>query len=541
MGLFHFGDLAMSRQGRGECISLFLICIFLELCRGEAIVDYVIEMLDIHKSFAGVVANDRINLQIKKGEIHALLGENGAGKSTLMNILFGLYRPDSGEIKIRGKKVKINNPKAASQLGIGMVHQHFMLISDFTVTENLILGMEPSKYGFLNKQKAIKEIERISKRYKLHVDPYAKIENITVGMQQRVEILKVLYRGAEVIIFDEPTAVLMPQEISELIQIMKRLAAEGKSIILITHKLKEIQAAADRVTVIRDGKSIQTVAVHQVTADELAALMTGRQIKLQMNHKPANPKKTVLQIRDLVVSKHNYKHPSLHQLNLEVRQGEIVGIAGVDGNGQSELVEVITGMLKPDSGQILLNGVDMIKKKTREITKLGVGHIPQDRLKYGLVPDFTVEENMILQCYDTSPYSRYGVINSKVITEKTKELIHSFHIRTPSTTIPVRTLSGGNQQKITIARELDRNPDLVIAVQPTRGLDIGAIAFVYQELLQVRDAGKAVLLVSLELEEIRQLSDRIAVIFEGQIVDMLDARSVDEQYLGLLMAGGKRL
>lgn len=500
--------------------------------------DYIIEMLNIRKEFPGVVANDQMNLQVKKGEIHALLGENGAGKSTLMNILFGLYQPDRGEIKIRGKQTKVADPNAATRLGIGMVHQHFMLVHNFTVTENIILGEEPSKFGKINMKEAVQKVQEISDRYKLHVDPNAKVEDITVGMQQRVEILKVLYRGAEIIIFDEPTAALTPQEISELIQIMRRLIEEGKSIILITHKLKEIKAVSDRVTIIRDGRSIQTVITKQTSEDELAALMVGREVNFKVDKKLSNPKEVALKVEDLVVLD-SRKIPQVRGLNLEVRKGEIVGIAGVDGNGQTELIEAITGLTKPKSGKILLNGVDITNKKTREITEMGVGHIPQDRHKHGLVLDFSIGENMVLQTYFKEPYSKHGILNHKVIAKKANELIQEFDVRTPSQHTLARALSGGNQQKAVIAREIDRSPDLFIAAQPTRGLDVGAIEFIHKKLVEERDKGKAVLLVSLELEEIMNLSDRIAVIFEGKIVDIVDAKSVDEQYLGLLMAGGK--
>lgn len=500
--------------------------------------DYIIEMLNIRKEFPGVVANDQMNLQIKKGEIHALLGENGAGKSTLMNILFGLYQPDLGEIRIRGKKMKIHNPNVATQLGIGMVHQHFMLVHNFTVTENIILGEEPRRFGKINRKASIEKIKEISAQYKLFVDPNAKIEDITVGMQQRVEILKVLYRGAEIIIFDEPTAALTPQEIAELIQIMRRLVEEGKSIILITHKLKEIKAVSDRVTIIRDGISIRTVNTDEINEDELAALMVGREVNFKVTKVSAKPGETVLQVKDLEVQD-SRKIAQVRGLNLEVRKGEIVGIAGVDGNGQTELIEAITGLAKVKSGTIHLNGKDITHEKTRKITECGVAHIPQDRHKHGLVLDFTVGENMVLQTYYQNPYSRKGILNHRVIAKKADKLIREFDVRTPSQHIPIRALSGGNQQKAVIAREIDRSPDLFIVAQPTRGLDVGAIEFIHRKLVEERDKGKAILLVSLELEEIIHVSDRIAVIYEGKIVDIVEAKNVDEQYLGLLMAGGK--
>lgn len=501
--------------------------------------EYVIEMNNITKVFPGIVANDNITLQVKQGEIHALLGENGAGKSTLMNVLFGLYQPEQGEIKIKGKPVKITNPNVANNLGIGMVHQHFMLVHNFTVTENIILGNEPKKSGKIAINEAAKEIKALSEQYGLSVDPYAKIEDISVGMQQRVEILKTLYRGAEILIFDEPTAVLTPQEIQELIHIMKKLVQEGKSIILITHKLKEIMEVCDRCTIIRKGKGIGTVDVANTDENKLAELMVGRQVNFKTEKSDAKPRENVLEISNLVV--HDARHlPTVKGLDLTVRAGEIVGIAGIDGNGQSELIEAITGLRKVESGSITLREKDVTNWPVRRITEEGVGHIPEDRHKHGLVLDFSIGDNMILQTYYKNPYSKKGVLNFTKIYEKAKSLIEQFDVRTPSEHTPARALSGGNQQKAIIAREVDRDPDLLIAAQPTRGLDVGAIEFIHRKLIEQRDKGKAVLLLSLELDEILNVSDRVAVIYEGEIVDIVNAKETNEQQLGLLMAGGKK-
>ena len=498
--------------------------------------EYVIEMLNITKTFGDLKANDNITLQVKKGEIHALLGENGAGKSTLMNVLFGLYQPDSGEIRVKGKPVKITDPNVANDLGIGMVHQHFMLVDTFTVTENIILGMEPVKRGTIDIKDAAKEIEKLSKTYGLDVDPYAYISDISVGMQQRVEILKTLYRGADILIFDEPTAVLTPQEIDELLEIMRRLIKEGKSIILITHKLKEIMQAADRVTVIRRGKGIKTLNVSETNPDELASLMVGRDVRFEIDKKPAEPKDVVLKIENLVVK--DYRGvDKVKGLNLSVRRGEILGIAGVDGNGQSELVEAITGLRHVESGKIYLNGEDITNKKPREITETGIGHIPQDRQKHGLVLPYTVAENLILQTNYHKPYSNRGILNFKSINENAHKIIEKYDVRTQSELSTAGSLSGGNQQKVIIGREIERDPDLLIAAQPTRGLDVGAIEFIHKQLVEQRDKGKAVLLVSFELDEVMSVSDRIAVIFDGQIIGIVDPKETNEQELGLLMAG----
>jgi simple sugar transport system ATP-binding protein len=496
-------------------------------------------MLNIRKVFGSFVANDNITLQLKKGEIHALLGENGAGKSTLMNVLFGLYQPDGGEIRVKGKKVNIPNPNVANDLGIGMVHQHFMLVDTFTVTENIILGSEPTKSGQIDIERAEQEVRELSERYGLAVDPKAKIADISVGMQQRVEILKTLYRGADILIFDEPTAVLTPQEIQELIQIMKALVREGKSVILITHKLKEIMEVCDRVTVIRRGKGIGTLNVSETNPNELAALMVGREVHFKTEKQPPKVGKPVLEIQDLVV-KDSRGITVVDHLHLTVHAGEIVGIAGVDGNGQTELIEAITGLIKSESGSIRLNGKEIRNLTPRQITETGVGHIPQDRHKHGLVLDFSIGENMVLQTYYKEPYSKQGVLNFKAIYDKARQLIQEFDVRTPDEYTKARALSGGNQQKAIIGREVDRDPDLLIAAQPTRGLDVGAIEFIHKRLIEQRDKGKAVLLVSFELDEIMNVSDRIAVIYEGKIVAIVDPKETTEQELGLLMAGSKR-
>lgn len=501
--------------------------------------EYVIEMLGIRKEFGSFVANDNITLQLKKGEIHALLGENGAGKSTLMNVLFGLYQPEAGEIKVKGKTVKVTDPNVANELGIGMVHQHFMLVENFTVTENIILGNELTKAGIVNIKDAAKKIQKLSEMYGLDVDPNAKIEDISVGMQQRVEILKTLYRGADILIFDEPTASLTPQEINELIQIMKRLIQEGKSIILITHKLKEIMDVSDRVTVIRKGEGIGTVVTAETNPNELASLMVGRQVEFKTVKSEAHPTDDTLVIKDLVVA--DYRGiDKVKGLNLTVRKGEILGIAGIDGNGQSELIEAITGLRKSKSGSIMINGTNLTNKKPRKITESGVGHIPQDRHKHGLVLDFSIGHNIALQTYYQDPISKNGIMNYSKVSELAQKIINDFDVRTQGEHTPARALSGGNQQKAIIGREVIRDPELLIAALPTRGLDVGAIEFIHQRLIEQRDKGKAVLLLSFELDEVMNVSDRIAVIYDGQIVDTLLPKETSEQELGLLMAGQKK-
>lgn len=498
--------------------------------------DYVIEMLDVSKKFGNFYANDRITLQLEKGEIHALLGENGAGKSTLMNVLFGLYQPDGGEIRVRGEKVAITDPNVANDLGIGMVHQHFMLVENLTVTENIILGSEPTKSGMLNIKDSAKKVAEISKAYGLDVDPHAKIEDISVGMQQRVEILKTLYRGADILIFDEPTASLTPQEIEELLNIMRKLVAEGKSIIIITHKLQEIMSVSNKVTVIRKGKGIGTVITAETNPEELATLMVGRQVTFKTEKGPSNPTEEVLKVEDLVVN--DYRGVAkLKGLNLSVRRGEIVGIAGIDGNGQSELIEAITGLTKVKSGKVFINSVDVTNKKPRKITETGIGHIPQDRHKHGLILDFSVGYNAALQSYYHEPFSKKGIMNYKEVNEKAKSLIEEFDVRTQGVDELARALSGGNQQKLIIGREILRNPDLLIAALPTRGLDVGAIEFIHRRLIEQRDSGKAVLLITFELDEVMNVSDRISVIYDGTIVGTVTPQETNEQALGLMMAG----
>lgn len=503
-------------------------------------VEYVIEMLGIRKEFGNFVANNNITLQLKKGEIHALLGENGAGKSTLMNVLFGLYQPEAGEIKVRGNSVKITDPNKANDLGIGMVHQHFMLVENFTVTENIILGNEPTKFGRVNIKEAAKDIADLSKKYNLDVDPYAKIEDISVGMQQRVEILKTLYRGAEILIFDEPTASLTPQEITELMAILRLLIKEGKSIIIITHKLKEIMEVSDRVTIIRKGEGIGTVVTAETNPDQLAELMVGRQVEFKTEKTEAHPTEEILTIENLVVT--DYRNiEKVKSLNLSVRRGEIVGIAGIDGNGQSELIEAITGLRKVKSGKVKLNGKDITGLKPREITETGLGHIPQDRHKHGLVLDFPIGHNIALQTYYQKPISKGFVMDYGKISEKARQVIEEFDVRTGQGEMtPARALSGGNQQKAIIGREIDRDPDLLIAALPTRGLDVGAIEFIHSRLIEQRDKGKAVLLISFELDEVMNVSDRIAVIYDGTIIDTVYPNETSEQELGLLMAGEAR-
>ena len=500
--------------------------------------DYVIEMRDITKRFGEFVANDQINLNVKKGEIHALLGENGAGKSTLMNMLAGLLEPTSGEILINGQNVTIESPSKAAQLGIGMVHQHFMLVDAFTVTENIILGSESTNAaGMIDLKNAMAEITALSKKYGLDVDPTAKVADISVGAQQRVEIIKTLYRGADLLIFDEPTAVLTPDEITELLKIMKVLVSEGKSIILITHKLDEIRAVADRVTVIRRGKSIETVEVAGATNDDLAEWMVGRSVSFKTEKIAANPKEVILSIENLVVNE-NRGIPAVKNLSLEVRAGEIVGIAGIDGNGQSELIQAITGLRKVKSGKISIKGEDVTHYSPRKITELSVGHVPEDRHRDGMILEMTVAENFALQTYYKEPISKNGILNYSKINEKARQLMEEFDVRGAGELIPGKSISGGNQQKVVIAREIDRNPDLLIVSQPTRGLDVGAIEYIRKRLIAERDKGKAVLVVSFELDEILDVSDRIAVIHDGSIHGIVLPAETTKQELGKLMAGG---
>lgn len=497
----------------------------------------VIEMRDITKVFGEFVANDKINLHLRKGEIHALLGENGAGKSTLMNMLAGLLEPTSGEIAVNGQVVNLDSPSKAAGLGIGMVHQHFMLVEAFTVAENIILGSELTKNGVLDIAGASKEIKALSERYGLAVDPSAKVADISVGAQQRVEILKTLYRGADILIFDEPTAVLTPSEIDELMAIMKNLVKEGKSIILITHKLDEIRAVSDRVTVIRRGKSIETVEIAGATNADLAEMMVGRSVSFKTEKQASQPKEVVLSIKDLVVNE-NRGVPAVKNLSLDVRAGEIVGIAGIDGNGQSELIQAITGLRKVESGSIELKGNSIVGLHPRQITELSVGHVPEDRHRDGLILEMMISENIALQTYYKEPHSKNGILNYSNITSYAKKLMEEFDVRAASEIVPAAALSGGNQQKAIIAREIDRDPDLLIVSQPTRGLDVGAIEYIHKRLIEERDNGKAVLVVSFELDEILNVSDRIAVIHDGKIQGIVSPEATNKQELGVLMAGG---
>lgn len=497
----------------------------------------VIEMRDITKVFGGFVANDKINLHLRKGEIHALLGENGAGKSTLMNMLAGLLEPTSGEIAVNSQVVNLDSPSKAASLGIGMVHQHFMLVEAFTVAENIILGSELTKNGVLDIAGASKEIKALSERYGLAVDPSAKVADISVGAQQRVEILKTLYRGADILIFDEPTAVLTPSEIDELMAIMKNLVKEGKSIILITHKLDEIRAVSDRVTVIRRGKSIETVEIAGATNADLAEMMVGRSVSFKTEKQASKPKEVVLSIKDLVVNE-NRGVPAVKNLSLDVRAGEIVGIAGIDGNGQSELIQAITGLRKVESGSIELKGDSIVGLHPRQITELSVGHVPEDRHRDGLILEMMISENIALQTYYKEPHSKNGILNYSNITSYAKKLMEEFDVRAASELVPAAALSGGNQQKAIIAREIDRDPDLLIVSQPTRGLDVGAIEYIHKRLIEERDNGKAVLVVSFELDEILNVSDRIAVIHDGKIQGIVSPETTNKQGLGVLMAGG---
>lgn len=497
----------------------------------------VIEMRDITKVFGGFVANDKINLHLRKGEIHALLGENGAGKSTLMNMLAGLLESTSGEIAVNGQVVNLDSPSKAASLGIGMVHQHFMLVEAFTVAENIILGSELTKNGVLDIAGASKEIKALSERYGLAVDPSAKVADISVGAQQRVEILKTLYRGADILIFDEPTAVLTPSEIDELMAIMKNLVKEGKSIILITHKLDEIRAVSDRVTVIRRGKSIETVEIAGATNADLAEMMVGRSVSFKTEKQASKPKEVVLSIKDLVVNE-NRGVPAVKNLSLDVRAGEIVGIAGIDGNGQSELIQAITGLRKVESGSIELKGDSIVGLHPRQITELSVGHVPEDRHRDGLILEMMISENIALQTYYKEPHSKNGILNYSNITSYAKKLMEEFDVRAASELVPAAALSGGNQQKAIIAREIDRDPDLLIVSQPTRGLDVGAIEYIHKRLIEERDNGKAVLVVSFELDEILNVSDRIAVIHDGKIQGIVSPETTNKQELGVLMAGG---
>ena len=505
--------------------------------------EYAIEMLNITKRFPGIVANDNITLRLKKGEIHALLGENGAGKSTLMSVLFGLYQPEEGIIKKDGKVVEIKDPNDANALGIGMVHQHFKLVECFSVLDNIIMGVEPVKYGFLQKKEARKKVIELSEKYGLHVEPDALIEDITVGMQQRTEILKMLYRDNEILIFDEPTAVLTPQEITELMQIMKNLAAEGKSILFISHKLAEIMAVADRCTVLRKGRYIGTVETKNTSIEELSSMMVGRNVSFHVEKKPLIPGEPVLEVRNMTVASKIHKNNAVKNVSLTVRRGEIVCIAGIDGNGQTEFIHGLTGLDPIVSGTIILEGKDITKASIREKSILGMSHIPEDRHKHGLVLDYSLEDNLVLQTYFKPEFtSRAGFLKRDAIREYAEKIIEEYDVRSGQGPVTIaRSMSGGNQQKAIVGREIEKDPELLIAVQPTRGLDVGAIEYIHRQLVVQRDEGKAVLLVSLELDEVMDVSDRILVMYEGEIVGEFDPKKTTEEELGLYMAGARRM
>ncbi len=505
--------------------------------------DYVIEMMGITKEFPGIIANDNITLQLKKGEIHALLGENGAGKSTLMSVLFGMYQPEKGAIKVKGQEVKIKGPLDANALGIGMVHQHFKLVHNFTVLQNIVLGIETVKGGILRMEDARKKVVELSEKYNLFIEPDALISDITVGMQQRVEILKMLYRNNEIMIFDEPTAVLTPQEIDELMIIMQNLTKEGKSILFITHKLNEIKAVADRCTVLRRGKYIGTIDVADTDKETMSEMMVGRKVNLTIDKQPAKPKEVVLSVEHLSVKTQKEGHTKdlVSDVSFDVRKGEIVCIAGIDGNGQSELVYAISGIERMSEGKVMINGEDVTNKSIRYKNTHGLSHIPEDRHKHGLVLDYNLAYNLILQQYFQPEFQTAGFLKNEKIYEYADKLIEQYDIRSgEGTATIVRSMSGGNQQKAIVAREIGRGPDLLLAVQPTRGLDVGAIEYIHKQLVKQRDEGAGILLVSLELDEVMNLSDRILVIFEGSIVAELDPKKITVQELGLYMSGSKK-
>ena len=503
--------------------------------------EYVVEMLNIRKEFPGIVANDDVNLQLEKGEIHALLGENGAGKSTLMSVLFGMYQPEKGIIKMNGTEVRIKDPKEANKLGIGMVHQHFKLVENFTALQNIILGVEDTKNGILQMDEARKKVMELSEKYGLMIEPDENIEDITVGMQQRVEILKMLYRENEILIFDEPTAVLTPQEIEELMSIMRKLVKEGKSILFITHKLNEIKEVADRCTVLRKGKGIGTVDVKTTSKEVLSEMMVGRKVDLVVDKDPAKPGNNIFEVNNLSVISKRTKKKVVNNVSFKVREGEIVCIAGIDGNGQSELVYALTGMGPYHEGSIKLNGEDITDKSIRHRNVAGMAHIPEDRHKDGLVLDYRLSQNLVLKKYFKEGFQNHGVINFKNVDKYANELMDKYDVRSgQGINTLTRSMSGGNQQKAIVAREIEENPDILIAVQPTRGLDVGAIEYIHRQLVKQRDAGRAILLVSLELDEVMNLSDRILVIYEGEIVAELDPDKTNIQELGLYMAGSKR-
>ena len=503
---------------------------------------YAIEMLNITKRFPGIVANDNITLQLKRGEIHALLGENGAGKSTLMSVLFGLYQPEEGVIKKDGQVVQIKDPNDANALGIGMVHQHFKLVECFSILDNIILGVEPCKNGFLQKQEAREKVLALSEKYGLQVDPDALVEDVTVGMQQRTEILKMLYRDNEILIFDEPTAVLTPQEIDELMQIMRNLAAEGKSILFISHKLAEIMAVADRCSVLRKGKYIGTVETANTTMEELSAMMVGRNVSFHVDKKPAEPGEVVLEVEGMTMASKLHKNNAVKNVSLKVRRGEIVCLAGIDGNGQTEFVYGLTGLEPLVSGSVKLCGKDITHASIRQRSVMGMSHIPEDRHKHGLVLDYSLEDNMVLQRYFEPEFTdKAGFLRRRNIRTYAEKLIDQYDVRSGQGPITIaRSMSGGNQQKAIVAREIDKDPELLVAVQPTRGLDVGAIEYIHRQLVAQRDEGKAVLLVSLELDEVMDVPDRILVMYEGEIVGELDPKKTTQEELGLYMAGAKR-
>ena len=497
----------------------------------------ILELRHITKRFPGVLANDRVSLTLEPGEIHALLGENGAGKSTLMNILYGLYQPDEGEVIVRGKPVEITSPDDAIRAGIGMVHQHFMLVPVFTVTENVMLGEEVLKAGvMLDREKAADRIKSISTQFGLSVDPHAFIKDLPVGVQQRVEIIKLLFRNADILIFDEPTAVLTPQEVTELFKIMRSLVAQGKSIIFITHKLKEVQEIADRITVLRLGAIVGSTTPAETDENKLAAMMVGREVELEVEKAPAQPGKLVLEVRELEVLDERL-NIAVDNVSFEVNAGEVLGVAGVQGNGQTELVEAITGLRTPLAGQICIDGHDTTRATPRQVIELGVAHVPEDRQRDGLVLSFPIVANMVLSTYYLAPFARGVVLQDESITQTAQRLIKEYDVRTPSVETPAGSLSGGNQQKVIVAREFSRPVKLLVASQPTRGLDVGSIEYIHARIIEKRDAGLAVLLVSPELDEILALSDRVAVIYRGRIVAIVDAEEATKEYLGLLMAG----
>ena len=497
----------------------------------------ILELIDITKRFPGVLANDRINLSLEEGEIHVLLGENGAGKTTLMNILYGLYQQDEGKVLVRGQEVQVTSPSDAIASGIGMVHQHFMLIPVFTVTENVMLGQEELRYGdFLDRKSAAKRIIQISEQYGLQVHPDDYVKNLPVGVQQRVEIIKLLYREANILILDEPTAVLTPQEAIELFKIMRSLVNQGKSIIFITHKLKEVLEIADRITVIRRGRVVGTTTPSEANERTLAELMVGRQVQLELQKEPPQVGDPVMEVKDLVVWDQR-SQIAVDGVSFDVCQGEVLGIAGVQGNGQTELVEAVTGMRHPEEGKVFLLGQDITRATPREITEMGAAHVPEDRQRDGLVLAFPIADNLVLNTYYKAPFNKGVVLQEPAINESAAKLVKEFDIRTPSIKTQAGSLSGGNQQKVIVAREFSRPIKMLVASQPTRGLDVGSVEYIHGRILEKRDAGCAVLLVSSELDEIFELSDRIAVMYRGKIMGILNAKDTTKEEVGLLMAG----